>query len=116
MISGIDLKATINYQLEKDKENPTVWKIGIIPRLVYLNLVKETSEDRIKASFEVLQLALKGWDNFDVPYATEKKVLYGREMDIIPVEIIERIPLDDLFELAEKAIVFNNVGTEERKN
>lgn len=116
MISGIDLNATVDYKLKNDGENPTIWKIGIIPIWVFLKLVQSNTDDRIKTSLEVLQLALKGWDNFDVPYEVVNEVFFGREMAVVPLNIIERIPCDCLFELAEKAIEINSISEKERKN
>jgi len=116
MISGIDLNATVDYQIKKDTENPTIWKIGIIPTLVFMNLVQNTTEDRVKASYEILQLALRGWENFNIPYETVEEELYGRKASVVPLSIIESIPIESLFELAEKAIEVNSITVPERKN
>jgi len=116
MISGIDLNATVDYKVKSDTKDPTIWKIGVIPTLVFMNLVQNTSEDRVKASYEILQLSLKGWENFNIPYETAEEEIYGRKLKVVPLSIIERIPMDCLFELAEKAIEVNSVSEKERKN
>ena len=116
MISGIDLKATIDYTLPSDKDNPTVWKLGIIPSMLFMKMSEQMQDSGIDAAYKFLQVALKGWDNFNVPYSTVKENIYGRDMDVVPVELLERIPAVNVMELFQKILEINKISLPERKN
>ena len=117
MITGIDLDATIDYTLENDKENPTVWKLGIIPSLIFMKLTQKAKDNEIEASYQVLQIALKGWENLkNVEFKTVKQDFFGREMDVIHMDTLERIPTPHIVELAVKVMEINSVGEQEAKN
>jgi hypothetical protein len=117
MITGIDLNATTDYVLKSDKSNPTVWKLGIVPSLVFMKLASEAKDNEIEASYKILRIALKGWDNFNgIAYETFKESMFGRDLDIVPLSLIERIPTASVMELAVKAMEINSVTDDEAKN
>ena len=115
MISGLDLDQTVDYILERDKENPTVWKLGILSSVLYTRITS-TTENPLEAAFKCIQIGLKGWDNFDIPFRTEKETIFGKEYDVIPLDIVERISMKDLTELYDRILVVNNLKEDERKN
>lgn len=116
MISGIDLSATVDYQLKSDKENPTTWKLGILPSYLMAKLSLQAREDEIEFAYKLLQFTIKGWENFDVPFSTKKEKVGGREFDIVPLEILERLPFTAISELSGKVVEINKLTEDERKN
>ena len=117
MITGIDLKEIQDYVLKEDKKDPTVWKIGVIPSIVFMKIARDAKNNEIEASYKVLQIGLKGWDNFkDVEFKSEKQEIYGRELDVVPLDLIERIPMPYIVELSAKIMELNSITEEERKN
>jgi hypothetical protein len=116
MISGIDLNATVDFILESDKENPTVWKLGVIPSYLFAKISGSGKEKEVDVAYQVLQLSLKGWDNFEIPYSKVKQNIFGRELEVVPLEILEKIPLKVITELTLKVLEINQVQGEERKN
>jgi len=116
MISGLDLEATVDYTLKDDKDNPTVWKLGIIPGVLFGKIAKELTEDEIATVYKMLQVSLKGWENYSKPYETAKEKIFGREMDVVPLRLVETIPVSAVNELAFKVMEINQLTENERKN
>lgn len=116
MISGIDLGATFDYVLKDDKDNPTVWKLGVIPSYLFAKISSQAKSQEVDVAYKVLQLSLKGWDNFDIPFSTSKEKVFDREFDVVPISILERIPLNVITELTMKVLEINQIQEGERKN
>jgi len=116
MITGLDLEATVNYTLENDKDNPTIWKIGVIPSYLFAAMSTEAGKNEIEYAYKVLQVALKGWENFNIPFEKTKEKIFNRELDVVPLSILERIPLKVVSELCKKVIEVNQLTDDERKN
>jgi hypothetical protein len=117
MISGIDLSQTINYTLKNDTENPTIWKLGILPSYLLGRLsAAASSDDQITIAYRTLQLSIKGWENFDIPYETQEEEIFGKIMQVVPISILERIPLNVITELSTKVLEINKLTPVERKN
>ena|SRR3990167_7706944 len=116
MITGLNLDETVDYTLESDKENPTVWKLGVVPSYLFVKMFSNGSVNDIDTIFKLLQVSLKGWDNFNIPFRQEKQTICGREMDVVPLDILERIRITDLTELARKVLEVNQISENERKN
>lgn len=116
MITGLDLAATVDYILKGDTENPTVWKIGIIPSYLFARISGDAGNQEIETVYKLLQLALKGWENFNVPYETVKEKMFGRELDVVPISTLEKIPLQVITELSMKVMEINQLTETERKN
>ena len=115
MITGLDLNETTDYILENDKENPTIWKIGTLSSVLYTRITTRT-EEPLEASFKCLQIGLKGWDNFNIPFESKKETIFGHECEVVPIEIIGKIPMKALTELYNQILVVNNLKEDERKN
>ena len=116
MISGIDLSATVSYTLKADTENPTVWKLGVLPSYLLGKMSMNIEKSEIEMAYKLLQISLKGWDNFNVEYKTVSENIYGRDMQVVPLAILEQIPLNAISELASKVLEINNLSSQERKN
>ena len=118
MISGINLQETVDFILPNDKENPTSWKLGIISNF-FLGQIgvefKKTGKE-MEMVLKLVQLGLKGWSNFNIEYKTVKEKIFGREADIVPIELIEKIPIDVIGKLSTKISEINKLMPDEGKN
>ena len=106
MISGVDVRRTRDYVLKADKDDPTVWKLGVLPAAVAGLLVDNTKTGNpFEIILTIVRLALKGWENFkmdgkDIEFRTEKEKLYGREVDLVADDLVNTIPINAISELA----------------
>lgn len=116
MISGINLNETVDFSIKTDSENPTIFKLGMIPSSVLLQLPFKDGEVDMTIAVEVLRIAIKGWENFSVPFQTVKEKKYGREMEVIPLELIDAIPILAVSEIIAKVFEINKLSDGERKN
>ena len=116
MISGLDLTATTEYILKNDKDNPTKWKFGVIPSYLFARISESEDITSMEKAFKILQISLKGWENFNIPYSTVKEKIFGRELDVVPLSILESIPMNVISELSLKAMELNQITETERKN
>ena len=116
MITGLNLEETVDYSLKEDTDNPTVFKIGIIPSYLFAKISSEAKQGEIETAFKILQIAIKGWENFNIPFAKEKQMIFGREMDVVPLSLLESIPLKAISELSVKVMEINQLTDDERKN
>jgi len=117
MISGIDLTATVDYTLESDTDNPTIWKLGILPSDVFGKISSgAVALGDIETAYSILGLSIKGWENFTVPFKTEVRNICGRDFKSVPAEILSQIPLMTITELTKKCLELNGLTTGERKN
>jgi hypothetical protein len=117
MITGIDLTATINYTLKNDKDNPTIWKLGILPSYImgkFSGAAKDA--DQMELLFKLVQVSLKGWENFNEIYKTERVNIFGREVEGVALELLEKIPLPAINEISNKILEINNLTSGEIKN
>lgn len=115
MISGINLAEVVDFTLSSDIENPTIWKIGVVPARVLAGL--SGSKDQIDMAFNILQIGIKGWDNFGgIEFKTIKEKRFGVDLDVVPMELIEKIPLNAIAELAKKIVEVNKLSVPEIKN
>jgi hypothetical protein len=84
MISGIDLNQVCDFTLPDDKENPTVWKLGVIPSGLLAQIGGMGKDNPIEVTLKLLQIGLRGWVNFGtVEYKTEKKDICGQLVDSV---------------------------------
>ena len=116
MISGLDLSSTVDYSLKNDTENPTIWKLGVIPSYLFARISAEAQTKSIETAYKIIQLALRGWDNFDIPYETVIEKVCDRDMPVVPISILERLPLRVITELSMKIMEVNQLTEIERKN
>jgi len=117
MISGIDLKAVVDFVMPDDKDNPTVWKLGLIPSGLLAQIGAGAKDNPIEVTFKLLQIGIRGWTNFaDISFKTEKKDICGQSIDSVPIDLINQIPLNVMMALSEKLIEINHLTPPERKN
>ncbi len=116
MISGLDLNATVDYTLKNDTDNPTVWKLGVLPSYLFARIAEQSVSKQTETLYKILQVAIKGWTNFDTPFTTVKENLFGKEIDVIPLSILDRLPIGIVTELSMKVMEINRLTNEERKN
>lgn len=116
MISGLDLSSTVDYTLKDDTDNPTIWKLGIIPSYLFARISGDASKREIETAYKLLQLTVRGWENFNIPFETVKEKLYDRDVDVVPISVLEKIPLKVITELSMKAMQLNQLTEAERKN
>ena len=118
MISGINLSQQVEYTLPDDKENPTIWKLGVISSYLMGQMAEKGAEaNKMEMMFKVCQVGIKGWSNLaGIDYATVKQNIVGQEMDVVPIALLEKIPVTAIGQLALKILEINKVTVEERKN
>ena len=121
MISGIDLNATWDFTIPKDKTNPTVWKLGILPTTITGVLVDKTGTNFFETMIWVVRLALRGWDNFkigdkNVEYCTTKDSFFGQEVEMVTKELIDAIPVSAITALAKEIQNKSQISQTEQKN
>lgn len=117
MITGLDLTQTEDYILKKDKDNPTVWKLGVIPSYLFGKILSAGLRgDQFQTAFDIVQAGLKGIENSDIEFKTEKTRFYNETLDVVPREIVSRLPLNVISELSEQIIKINQLGDDESKN
>lgn len=116
MISGLDLNSTVDYSLKDDTDNPTIWKIGVIPSYLFARVSQEAQTKSIETAYKILQISLKGWENFNIGYSTSKEKICDRDMEVVPISILEQIPLKVITELSMKVMEINQLTEIERKN
>ena len=115
MISGLDLNQIYSYTLKGDTDNPTVFKLGVMPSYLMAR-VSSGDSDAMEKAYSFLQLSLKGWENLDVPFETAKQKFYGRELDVVPLSLLERLPISVISELSSKVVEINKLSGQEIKN
>ena len=87
MITPIALGAVKRYVAKDDKENPTTWLLGSIDSIAKTKILSESisvnmddlDNPKINANINpleqdllIVRMGLKGYENFSVPYKTEK--------------------------------------------
>ena len=122
MIEGIKSDRTWDYTIEKDKDNPTIWKLGSIDSTTLMCMTQDAkSGEFMTFLIKVVRIGLKGWKNFkidgkDVPFKTVKEEIYGKEREVIDLESLNRIPADVITELGTVIIEKNKLSDDEQKN
>ena len=115
MITGIDLDYSVDYTLSKDKENPTVWKIGVIPSSLYARIIgDDIGSDKL---YKLVSVCLKGISNSEIKYKTVEVYMFGRKVNAVPFDVLDKIDQSDIAELAAKCIDVNKgLSKDEEKN
>ena len=115
MIDGINVDEVHKITLDSDKENPTIFKISLLPVSLF-NSIYSGDINSMETVYNFLKASLKGWENFNVPYETEQIDLFGRKITAVKMSSIDCIPLKFLTELYKKILELNGITGEERKN
>jgi len=141
MLTGIDINATRNYtsKLDQDKDNPTVFHIGVLdPALraeidddsssYEMSSTNPTDKAKVRLNWNKRQIAaikfgLKGLDNFLDPQVKKpielkfESIRYaGKMRDAVPDRIIAMFPSELRQELAEVILDESRLSEGEQKN
>jgi hypothetical protein len=140
-LTGINIFETKRFisKLEKDKENPTVFHLGLLDPILRAefedeSLIFEKSSsnpnDPAKATIarsgfniKVVRFGLKGMDNFldprtnkPVPFETVSVSIKGKNYNIASEQIVKMLGKKLTEELAEEILSENIFSEEEEKN
>lgn len=115
MISGIDLKATVEYCMKDDKENPTVWILGPLTSSALSRIASASGAgDPMKQMVELVRFGVKGWRNFKLG---EQEVEFKTDVDgSIPISLLDIIPIKAIIELGTELLAINKLSPKEIKN
>lgn len=116
MISGLDLTQSVDYTLKADKENPTIWKLGVIPSNLFAKIIFEGRGNQIDSAYSLVQAGLRGWENFNIDFKTKKQKFFNEDIDVVPLDVLGKIPLKVITELSEKIVEINQLTEDETKN
>ena len=117
MISGIDLTQVVDYKLESDTENPTIWKLGVLPSDVFSRISADSAKDgEIETAYKLLGVSIRGWENFPVVFRVEQITICGRKISSVPADILGQIPMKAIGELTKKCLELNGLTVAEQKN
>lgn len=120
MLKGIDVSEKLNYisKYDSDKDNPTIFEIGIITNsernLLFSGVFdRDGKPDLSKLQnrlFDILKKGISKISNLQ-DKAGEKKTF-----EKITDEVLNLLPMDVLSELTEKIMSFNFPSEQETKN
>lgn len=133
MIDPLAVGLTIEYVVESDRKSvePTIWVLGALDSFTQSKLASsffkismdgdtpkvEKNMVNDHPDFLVVKHGLKGFKNFgNIEFKTEKSTMFNKELNIVPDEILGKIPLDVIHELAQVIWKGNNVSEDLRKN
>lgn len=124
------------YQLKRDKENPTIWMIGPLDSITKSKIVSSFGRieivdekpvyvqgdiDFAKNNFTIVKYGLKGFRNFklngeEVEFKTVKEKVFDIDMEVVAEETLKKIPLFAINELSSVIWGENQVSEELEKN
>ena len=118
---GIDKDEIFEYisNFDKNKNNPTIFELGVLDNRTKLNLLKDAVDSRgeinISAlqskSYEIVKAGLKKIRNL-----YNKKTKQYEDIKNITDEVLDKLPMVVITELAGKIIEINFLSQEEEKN
>lgn len=134
MINPLSIGEPIRYISKKEKEskNPTVWLIGTLDSFQQAKItsmlfsvdikegepvIKKSESGYAHTDFLIVKNGLKGFENFgNIIFITEKAKMFDKEIDLVSDEVLKKIPLDIVHELADAIWGENQVSEDLRKN
>jgi len=141
MLTGIDVNATREYvsKLDPDKQNPTVFHIGLLDPVLRAEVDDESStyemsstnpndKARVRLNWNKRQImaikfGIKGIDNFIDPQTNKPLELKfdtinyaGKSRNVVSDRIIAMFPSELRQELAEAILNESRLSEDERKN
>lgn len=135
-IIGLTLDETWDFTCKDDKEDPTVWTLGVIDPLLLAQVDDELLEFKVKEGddttatklkmnqryVEVVRYGLKAVTNFkdaageDIPFKTINALRMGASRTLVHDATLKRIPAGTIKELAEEILAKNRLSAGEIKN
>lgn len=114
---------TEEYSLKNDKENPTVFILGMIPSTCMIGLSNiENTEKLNEYIIAIARLGIKGWKNLrdksgnELEYKSDKSFVLGYQKECLTEDLINILPIRVINELASQIIKLNDLTKEEEKN
>lgn len=141
-VRALDLNKTHRYVTKADRPSPeaeqTVFILGTLSSrdigrikdmATSFRMGGETAEEgvdtkieRTKMNFEAVRLALKGWENFldaegnAVPFKSFNRDVNATSKDVVAPDLLDRIPLDVVNELADFVLAQHTLEDADGKN
>ena len=134
MINPLSIGEPIRYisKKEKERKNYTVWLIGTLDSFQQAKItsmlfsvdikegepvIKKSESGYAHTDFLIVRNGLKGFENFgNIVYKTEKTKMFDKDIEVVSDEILKKIPLSIVHELADAIWGENQVSEELRKN
>lgn len=135
-IRALNLHNTQTKSHPADKEDPTLWQIGVLDSRV-LGIIEDKAtsitidntdldgETGVQmaanaVAYAIAQFGLRGFTNFtnddgEVVFETERKVLGGKPYEVVKSSILETIPSDVVKWLASEVKALNTLTQSEGK-
>ncbi len=120
-LTGLDKEETFEYisRLDKDKNNPTIFLLGVLSSKDKLQFIEDafTADGNLDVkklqskSYDIAKAGLKGIKNL-----YNKKTSEYEHITEISDEVLDRLPVVVVTELAGKIIEINYLAEEEEKN
>lgn len=118
---GIDKDEIFEYvsNFDKNKNNPTIFELGVLDNRTKLNLLKDAVDSKGEVnvnalqskSYEIVKAGLKKIRNL-----YNKKTKQYEDIENITDDVLDRLPMVVITELAGKIIEINFLSREEEKN
>ncbi len=139
-ITAVDVGKTRDYiaKNDPDRENPTVWKLGILDARIksYLEDAATSfefgaggAEGQAKTTLnlnaqavEIVRFGLKGFSNFvdvdgkEVKFDTIARAVGGKSYNVVAESVLSLIPYNTIKELAKDIQKDNEFSEQEEKN
>jgi len=104
--------------------NPTIWIIGALDSIEKAQILSSLGDKEVNEKmssqmmvFEIVKYGLKGFKNFGtLKFATETIKSMDKEREVVPMDIIRRIPFILVNELAAEIWGENLITETEEKN
>ena len=107
----------------------TVFHLGTIDPLIAARIidsnmeVRRVTDEDSRSVFHTdeqlyifAQLGIKGWENFNAPFAVEEKTIYGFKVFAVKDELMSKFLLNDILEIGKAVKDLVTIGVKEIKN
>ena len=134
-LKAIDINEVRDFILPEDKENPTIFKIGVIDSRIRSKIRDETAtfDDALSSTkinqlkiattgLEYVRFGLKGFENFldkndkPIEFKTETIKFAGRTYEVVAESILNMLSDDVIMALGAEIMKGNKLSEKEIKN
>lgn len=118
---GIDRDEVIKYSLEGDKENPTIFHIGVMKESDKIRIINNAvvREDDGKSNVDMFKLQHQYADILKSGLKKIENVIIkgeSKDIDKIDDDALETFKMKQLMEVAGQVLKFNLLSEDEQKN